>query len=92
MLIDSGADVSLLPRRPIDDLLTGIVEESRYELEALDGTKSLASTVHLEIEFLAKSFRGQFLLVDSPHGILGRNILNRVSLLLNGPALTWTGA
>lgn len=89
MLMDSGADVSLLPR----DLLAAIVGDTsgvpQYELEAFDGTKSMSQAVLLELEFLGKKFRGQFLLIDGPVGILGRNILNALSLLLDGPALTW---
>ncbi len=38
---------------------------------------------------LNKSFRGRFLQVESEVGIIGRNVLNRVRLLLDGPALNW---
>ena len=40
--------------------------------------------------FGRRIFRGQFLLIDQPIGILGRNILNEVSLLFDGPRLEWT--
>lgn len=89
MLLDTGADVSLLPR----DLVAGIVDagqnEGQYELEAFDGSRSLAPAARLEIQLLGKSFRGQFLLVDGSHGILGRNILNSLALTLDGPAQSW---
>jgi hypothetical protein len=39
--------------------------------------------------FLGKSLRGRFLLVDAPYGFLGRNILNNISLLLDGPSMNW---
>jgi hypothetical protein len=45
--------------------------------------------VQLELVFLQKRFRGQFLLIDQPIGILGRNILNALSLLLDGPNARW---
>ena len=90
LLIDSGADVSFLPRGAIADVIDDGEESAKYEVEAFDGTKSLAPVVQMEIVFLGKSFRGQFLLVDGPYGFLGRNILNNVSLLLDGPALNWT--
>lgn len=90
LLIDSGADVSFLPRGAIADLIDASEESARYEVEAFDGTKSLAPVAHLEVVFLGKSFRGQFLLVDTPYGFLGRNILNNISLLLDGPSLNWT--
>jgi hypothetical protein len=34
-------------------------------------------------------FRGQFLIVDGSHGILGRNVLNSLSLIMDGPNLIW---
>ena len=92
MLLDSGADVSLLPREPIAELIDPAADLPQFELEAFDGTTSWAPVVQLEVVFLGKSFRGQFLLIDGPHGVLGRNVLNAVSLLLDGPALSWNEA
>jgi hypothetical protein len=89
MLLESGADVSLLPREPIAELIGPAADLPQFELEAFDGTRSWAPVVQLEVVFLGKSFRGQFLLIDGPHGVLGRNVLNAVSLLLDGPALRW---
>jgi hypothetical protein len=90
MLLDSGADVSFVPRQPIAALIDSSQALPEYEIEAFDGTKSRASMVNLEIEFLGKSFRGQFLLLDGTHGFLGRNILNKLSLLFDGPRLNWS--
>jgi hypothetical protein len=39
--------------------------------------------------FLGLTFRGQFLLAEQDWGIMGRNILNVVSLTYNGPKLLW---
>jgi hypothetical protein len=39
---------------------------------------------------LGRTFRGQFLVTDQPVGILGRNILNSLALLLDGPRQTWS--
>lgn len=87
MLIDTGADVSLLPRSQAAPLETP--DATRYELEAFDRTKSTAPAVTAELQFLGKSFRGQFLLIDGRHGVLGRNILNNLSLLFDGPSRDW---
>jgi hypothetical protein len=87
MLLDTGADVSLLPRSQAGQLATSDVNQ--YELEAFDGTKSTAVAVTAELQFLGKSFRGQFLLIDNWHGVLGRNVLNSVSIVFDGPARTW---
>jgi hypothetical protein len=90
MLLDSGADVSLLPRDAVASLIENEQSAAQYELEAFDGTTSVAPAFALELLFLGKVFRGQFLVVEGRHGILGRNILNAVSLLLDGPSLIWT--
>src|SRR5580692_3891659 len=74
MLIDTGADVSLLPRSHTARLV--LPDAMEYELQAFDGTKSTAPAITAELLMLGKSFRGQFLLVDSWHGVLGRNVLN----------------
>jgi predicted aspartyl protease len=89
MLLDTGADVTLVPRQVIDRVGGVIVPEKNYELVGFDGTASFASVVRLELLFLDRTFKGQFLLIEEPRGILGRNILNRVPLLLDGPHLTW---
>jgi hypothetical protein len=39
---------------------------------------------------LGRTFRGQFLVIDEETGILGRNILNTLALLLDGPRQTWS--
>ncbi len=89
MLLDTGADVSLVPRDLLGQLIDSVPDSHQYELEAFDGTRSFAPVANLEFLFLGKSFRGQFLVIEGQHGVLGRNILNAVSLLLDGPALTW---
>ena len=87
MLLDTGADVSLLPRSHVASLVSP--EAKQYELEAFDGTKSTAPAVTAELRLLGKSFRGQFLLIDGWHGVLGRNVLNNLSLLFDGPSRKW---
>lgn len=42
-----------------------------------------------KMTFLNRRFRGQFLLTDSEFGFLGRNVLNSVRLLFDGPQLNW---
>src|SRR4051794_25235230 len=88
VLLDTGADVSLLPRSHVVSLISPGAKQ--YELEAFDGTRSTAPAVTVEVQFLGKSFRRQFLLVEGWHGVLGRNVLNNLSLLFDGPARTCT--
>ena len=87
MLLDTGADVSLLPRSLVASLAPP--DARLYELEAFDGSKSAAPAINVELQFLGKSFRGQFLLIDGWHGVLGRNVLNSLSILFDGPARKW---
>jgi hypothetical protein len=91
MLIDSGADVTLLPNAAVASI--GIVNTGeRHELIAFDGTTSESEAVRADLVFLTKRFRGQFLLMDAEVGVLGRDVLNHIRLLLDGPALSWDQA
>lgn len=88
MLIDSGADITLLPRSAVASL--GIVGTGeRYQLAAFDGTTSESEAVRVDLVFMGRRFRGRFLLVEAEVGVIGRDLLNHVRLLLDGPALRW---
>lgn len=89
MLLDSGADVTLIPHVTLDRLETTSIQDRRYELLGFDGSTSFAPVVQLELIFCRRTFRGQFLLIDQAWGILGRNVLNSVPIVLDGPNLTW---
>lgn len=89
MLIDSGGDVTLLPKSIAEFIGVSPMPDKQYELAAFDGSLTIAPVVSAEMIFLGKSFRGQFLLHDQEIGILGRNILNLVPILLDGPNLSW---
>ena len=86
MLIDSGADVTLLPRSDVGSL--GVVGEGEtYKLMAFDGTISEAEVVRVDLSFRGRKFRGRFLLLDAEIGVLGRDILIHLRLLLRRPSL-----
>ena len=53
MLIDSGADVTLVPKSAVDSLE---LERSdrRFELVAFDGSKSESEEIHAELTFLGR--------------------------------------
>jgi len=89
MLLDTGADVTLLPEVAVEQLGVLPISEQRYELVGFDGTTSFAQAAELEMLFLNRTFRGRFLLIGEEMGILGRDVLNHVSLLFSGPHLTW---
>lgn len=88
MLIDTGADATLLPSNAVDQL--GIsVEDSDFEVQVFDGEIKRLKLAKLELYLLGKKFSGEYLLVDRPIGILGRNILNKIKILLDGPRTKW---
>ncbi len=89
LLMDTGADVTILPAPLVGDLVIKTEAWTSYELEGFDGNKSLAEAVELELVFLRKVFRGQFILLDQDCGVMGRNVLNSIRLLLDGPILQW---
>lgn len=92
MLIDSGADTTLIPQTCAERLgLRGEPEEDLL-LVGFDGSISPAKVVDAEVLFLGRTFRGQFPLIDEEVGVLGRNVLNRLSILLDGPRLSWREA
>ena len=89
MLLDSGADVTVVPQIIVDELNAAIVQDVSYEVTGFGGGVSFVSAVQLELVFLNKIFRGRFLIVDQMWGVIGRDVLNLVSLLLDGPNLAW---
>jgi len=90
MLVDTGADVTLLPSAAVERLGVLPIPGLRYELAAFDGTTSFAPVVELDMVFLGRAFRGRYLLIAQEHGILGRDVLNHAALLLDGPRQQWS--
>jgi len=89
MLIDSGADVTLVPQYVIELLDVQTSSETPRKLLNFDGQISSAQVVALEMRFQGRTFRGQFLITQDKVGILGRNILNKIPLVLHGPHQEW---
>jgi hypothetical protein len=88
MLLDTGADVTLLPQGVAEELGLSYLSSS-YELADFEDRASLARAVRAEMIFLGLTFRGQFLLVEQDYGLIGRNVLNTTSLIFDGPGLSW---
>lgn len=85
LLVDAGADITLLPRQVVVGLGITPVAGQGYELAGFDGRTTFVTAVILEMIFLKRIFRGQYLLIEEERGILGRDVLNHVALLLDGP-------
>ena len=60
MLLDSGADVTLVPRSVVQILGVDIDLEASYELMGFDGNISVAPAVELDLVFLRRIFRERF--------------------------------
>jgi hypothetical protein len=78
----------LLPKAVVEALGIAPLDE-RYRLLAFDDTASEAEAVRSHPVFSGRNFRGMFLVLDAEIGVLGRNVLNNVRILLDGPAETW---
>lgn len=85
LLLDTGADVTLLPRAAVASLGIDFDPNLQYELVGFDGSRSTTQAVDLDMLFLRKAFRGRYLLANDDRGILGRDVLASVSVLLDGP-------
>jgi hypothetical protein len=90
MLLDTGADVTLLPRSAITRLGLAPQPGTQYELIGFDGVRAVADAVDLDMLFLNRAFRGRYLLTDDEHGIMGRDVLASLRLLFDGPAQAWS--
>src|SRR5262249_10727311 len=84
MLIDTGADSTLLPRWAVDRAGVTPQPGSEYELIGFDGTSRLAAAVDLDMLLLNKAFRGRYLLTEERDGIIGRDVLASLRLLFDG--------
>jgi hypothetical protein len=85
MLLDTGADVTLIPKSSVRRLGIAPDSEEGYELMGFDGNTSVAQVVRVDLVFLKKTFKGRFLLVDQEWGLIGRDVLNHLPLLFDGP-------
>jgi predicted aspartyl protease len=90
VLLDSGSDVTLLPRSVVERLGVSLVADERFELMAFDGNKCTAPVATLDLVFLRRAFHGRYVLIEDECGILGRDILNLVAVLLDGPRQQWS--
>jgi hypothetical protein len=89
MLIDTGSDTTLLPSEAVRNLGVAAEDDTGFEVQVFDGDTKVLKVVKLELQVLGKTFRGDYLLIDRPIGILGRNVLNNLRLLLDGPRKEW---
>lgn len=88
VLLDTGADVSLLPASAIEKLQ---IEPSgeKVKLVGFDESENIADVYALQIIFLGKRLTGDYCAIDDETGILGRDVLNQFSIIFDGKSLEW---
>jgi hypothetical protein len=89
MLIDTGADATVLPEHVVRQLGLYREDDENYELLGFGGARTASRAVQAEMRFLGRTFRGRYLVADGEWGIIGRNVLNNIRIALDGPARTW---
>lgn len=90
MLIDSGADATILPRGVASDLGAG--DATRYyEVEGYGGAHRQLPVVDAVLRVSRFTFSGSYMIDETRDvGVLGRDVLNQLILELNGPLLFGT--
>ncbi len=89
MLVDTGADITVIPRNILAQLGVILQADETFETIGFGGEVREADAVRLEITVLGRVFRGLFLTTDTDWGFVGRNVLNRFVVILNGSAQQW---
>jgi hypothetical protein len=89
MLLDTGADITLLPKVSCYNIGLQIQADESLRLTAFDGSMIGAEYTRLDMFFLGKRFRGKFLVYDNEEGLIGRDILNQFMLVFDGPNFEW---
>jgi hypothetical protein len=89
MLLDSGSDITLIPQYLVAQLDLQVDFSQSIGLVAFDGTRSQSGTVEVHMRFQAFGFRGRYVLTGERVGVIGRDVLNFITLTLRGNSLEW---
>ncbi len=89
VLLDTGSDVSLLPKSVLGSLGISPLPNESYRLEGFDGSQISAKVFYLQVVFLGNRFTGKYCVIDDEIGILGRDVLNEFAILFDGKNLEW---
>jgi hypothetical protein len=89
MLLVTGSEITLLPRAFCQQIGVDISKTNFLELRGFNNTTSLAYYAKPDLIFLNKRIRGNFLVFDIDEEIIGRNILNKFTIVFDGKNLEW---
>jgi hypothetical protein len=90
MLLDLGADCSLLPEAIVQKVGAKLDRDSNYEISGYDGNIRITPTVIAQVVFCGKAFHGRYAITSDEIGILGRDVLNHLRLTFHGPETFWS--
>jgi hypothetical protein len=97
MLLDTGADKSIIPKAIIRELENVLGLELPYGyivVEDYHGTPTSEPTYKLNIFSEIKCINDigpiEFIAINGDEGIFGRDVLNECSICLEGPSLKWS--
>src|SRR4051794_18465058 len=82
MLIDTGADISVLPESAVESLVLPAGDRA-YEVMGYDNSVRERPSVRATLVFSRRRFTGQFLVLDQEVGVLGSDVLNHFVLALD---------
>lgn len=89
MLIDTGSDVSVVPQTVVE-AVGAPIHPTRVPIAFYSGVEEAWDEASLSVEFERFRFAGLFLVTPASYGILGRNVVNLLMLVLDGPRLSWS--
>jgi predicted aspartyl protease len=88
VILDSGARMTCLPEKIVDSLGHRIYT---YKTIKTPSGKSKRKMYVLDIEFGGKVFENTRVIgLDYNYGLLGRDILNKFKIILDGPQSDWS--
>lgn len=86
VMLDTGADISLIPTSSIQNLNINSSGE-KIRLSGFSNNNGVYDVYELQVIFLGIRFTGKFCSIDDNIGILGRDVLNQVSIVLTAKIL-----
>ena len=96
MLLDTGADISLIPQSTIETIESNVgkLPHQLIKLIGFDGNESISKVYNLTIKghkykFTNEKFNLEFAAIHGDEGILGRDVLVKQNLLIFGSKKVW---
>ncbi len=93
MLLDTGSDVSFIPKKAVSILEQRIGTRLPYGSKTIEDFRGRISR-HPKISFFLKfsdflTEEFEFVVLNQKYGIIGRDILNQLTITFNGPELNY---